>query len=253
MATLEQHVDALAADVPKLDAALKNLLSFALAEAKATGESQRQMQDVTRGVQAAARALSLAFNALQLPAAPQWGLQHPQGEEETAVHRMESLTAYKAAHAMCEKVHATAGTKVTHMFGKLFLDATLAWSDIKNDAENRIPESGSASDVVKGAYMQFLQDFEAGLAYAGEVGGGSDGVEQIQRADATGDWDEEVRSARGLAEIIWSTDLGAVLQARSERRAARVEARNRREAANQNGPFSHAMRDAAAVLEETQG
>ena len=235
----------LANDQPKLDAALKNLLSFALAEAKASGGTPQQLQETARSAQAAARSISIAINGLQMPAAPQWGLKNPQGENESAVDRMESLARYKAAHAMHDKLkQAGPECKTTKYFGRLFLEDTRVWPEVKAEAENQTPEWISNSGSAKDSYSSFLKDFEAGLSGARETSGAEPVI-----AHAV---DENDRSEEALAEILWSNDMAATLKARMERRMARVEDRNKREESNQNDAYAQAVRQATTAALDSQ-
>ena len=241
---LEDRVDILANDQPKLDAALKNLLSFALAEAKASGGTPQQLQETARSAQAAARSISIAINGLQMPAAPQWGLKNPQGENESAVDRMESLARYKAAHAMHDKLRqAGPECKTTKYFGRIFVEDTRVWPEVKAEAENQIPEWISNPGSARDLYLSFLKDFEAGLSGARKPSGSEPAARAVDESD---------RSEEALAEILWSNDMAATLKARMERRMARVGDRNKREESNQNDAYAQAVRQATTGALEGQ-
>lgn len=205
----DAHVDALSSDLPRVKDAVKNLAAVVLAELAAAGDAASQsepthsarydaMPTTQQGVMAAARLLVKRVNDAELPPAPQWGVEHPQAESESATERMESIGVYRAACAMRAHVVASGavGASVCSMFGRRFLQATRVLEGLAD----------STDDVGAAA---FARAFTAA----------SDGT------------DAE------LAKLVWTTDTTAALAAQRRARAAQqpsdAEALLRRAAAGQ--------------------
>lgn len=85
-AEISAQLEALMAEQPKLDAAIKNFFSLKVAENFADAKIVHKL----------ARDLSLEFNAYEMPEAPQWGDAHPQ-VKSSCHNRTADCTEYQVS------------------------------------------------------------------------------------------------------------------------------------------------------------
>lgn len=143
-----------------------------------------------------AKACLRQINERTLMHPSEWAELHAQGEDETAMARIESITDYKACHLLAAQVKSTAGAKVTKLLGRKFLRATRCWDDEMRGATaaalaaQRIPEPTVAS---------FLEG-----------------------------WSRAISGEDADASLVWAVDFQAALQARTEARTAEVAERRER-------------------------
>ncbi|KAK3256262.1 hypothetical protein CYMTET_34595 [Cymbomonas tetramitiformis] len=114
---------------PKIASALKNFCSMKLADGD---------QDQAARTMKMARALSLAINAHILPQPPQWGLLHPQGENQTAIDRLSQIAVYKVLFKMRQMLSSRENAKATQLFGRTLLEFVL--SDVRASVESSVPD-----------------------------------------------------------------------------------------------------------------
>mmetsp|Transcript_20736 Transcript_20736/g.39429 ORF Transcript_20736/g.39429 Transcript_20736/m.39429 type:complete len:251 (-) Transcript_20736:246-998(-) len=107
-AEISAQLEALMAEQPKLDAAIKNFFSLKVAENFADAKIVHKL----------ARDLSLEFNAYEMPEAPQWGDAHPQGEDQTALDRMGEIGSYKRLLALRKTIAKSPQAKATKLLGR---------------------------------------------------------------------------------------------------------------------------------------
>ena len=88
------------------------------------------------------RALLKAINSHVLPPPPQWALEHPQAEQETALERIETMTTYRACHALAARC-AKAGAKPTRMLGRGFLRGTRCLETVSDSCRAQLLEQRS--------------------------------------------------------------------------------------------------------------
>jgi hypothetical protein len=194
---LDLAVAALKEDMPRITDAAKNLTAilagneFARADKRAAGSSSSsdaplEIADLLQ----VARIVLKHINAYTFPEPSTWAADNPQGPEETAMQRVETLTNYRAAHALAS--HASSqGAKLTKLLGRKFLRATFSWAAIR--------ESINADSALRAFPRATVEAFLKGWGEA---------------------IDSEAGAAGDVAELVWEADLPAALQ---ERRLARQQ------------------------------
>lgn len=128
---LKDYCDEILEDQPKLDAAIKNLISIFLSNISKDEDGNQAAVDqlVFQHVMSCARLLSKEFNAALLSDVLVWCEDNPQGET-SASDRMTEVAQYKAAKFMLDKV-IESGQKPSKIFGKKFLLMTKCWGTLR--------------------------------------------------------------------------------------------------------------------------
>ena len=99
---IDAVVAALQAEKPVISDAVKTLISLVVASHATAADraaAPKGAGDLAM-VTSCGRALLKAINSHVLPPPPQWALEHPQAEQETALERIETMTTYRACHAL---------------------------------------------------------------------------------------------------------------------------------------------------------
>jgi hypothetical protein len=115
---MSEKCSSLMNEQPKIESAVKNLISVLLAENMtiASNDFERQEAMTPSAVIACARKIVKYINDYSLKDVVQWGVDHPQGSEETASDRIDSLANYKVAYFMWAKAKSKSG-KLCKIFG----------------------------------------------------------------------------------------------------------------------------------------
>ena len=120
MTDFVERVEQVVSEVPKLDAACKNLCSALIAESSTMSETD-QMGPRRTELQWI-NAMKLFYRAVQsyeLLDSPQYGIKYPQKKDQTALDRIEQLTRYNVIKACHDKVRRS-GNKPGKYFGKKY-------------------------------------------------------------------------------------------------------------------------------------
>jgi hypothetical protein len=174
----DAEVSLLVEEVPKLDAAMKNII--ALLSGKSTLKS-----DAIPALEllSCARVVLKALNAHELVDVVEWGGKHPQGEQ-TAMNRITQLTHYKVVRALRVKSQDMGG-KPSKLFGKSFILWSGCWKEVRAACQQEQPST--VPDAVFGLFMDTLE-LSLGLSkeeQSGLVGRGEEEGEVEGSTDAT--------------------------------------------------------------------
>jgi hypothetical protein len=130
---MESYAEFLRNESPKVDFAIKNLLSLLLAKSLAnnlydTGTNKKKVINTESGLYCT-RIFIKHLNSLNLPNAIEWGSLNPQLQNQTSIERMNQLIQYKVAVILLEQVKLKGG-KISQLFGRKFLIWTNALPQI---------------------------------------------------------------------------------------------------------------------------
>ena len=208
MAEFEERLDTVAAEVPKIDAACKNLASALIAESNAKSETDQE--GPRRTELEWINTMKLFYRTVQnheLMDSPQYGMVHHQREDQTALDRIEQLTRYNVIKACHDKVRGS-GNKPGKYFGKKYF--TWAEGTLK---EIRTKAKLQQSEAQQEVLDEFIDAFSASLV------------------ETTTEEDME----NGRADLVWAKDFTKALQSRQKRRELRAKTqaeRHKEEVAN---------------------
>jgi hypothetical protein len=182
---LDASIQGIMDEKPKITPAVKNYFAKLLAEG---------FCDVAE-LQALSRELVQRINAFVMPTPPQWGLTHPQGENQSALDRIEQITKYKVLHKMREMALGNNG-KPTELFGKTLLD--VVFGDIK---ANRLKEICEI------------------------VGHPQEDEEKAKEDRITSFWEGFDSELTSVDSIVWAEDFAGALRKRQEQRSKEIKER----------------------------
>ena len=138
-----------------------------------------------------------AVNLQVFKDSPQWGLDHPQGEQQSALDRVDQIKRYRVIKSLHDKVTAS-NAKPAKYFGKKFF----TWADGTFDEVKRraytlgnVSENDITNTEPKCALIEFCEVLKQSL--------GEDDAE--------------------YGDLIWAIDFHKALQKRQADRAARVQ------------------------------
>lgn len=216
-----QDAQRLMDEVPRIEAALKNYLSLKIAEGLApevkrvVADEDAQMTAAER--QGCARVLLKTLNSLDLPPAPEWGMRHPQGENESGCDYMTRIGAYKVVQALWKRC-CDAGQKPAKMLGRtplrlvypeivarIMQDAAASAASAKA-TEKHLREFldgfcatvAEDSDVFSEAHVVWAEDLKVAISQREEARQLA-AAERVQRAATVDDFAGELRTALGRA------------------------------------------------------
>mmetsp|Transcript_31963 Transcript_31963/g.56451 ORF Transcript_31963/g.56451 Transcript_31963/m.56451 type:complete len:261 (+) Transcript_31963:73-855(+) len=199
-------------EMPRIEAALKSYLSMRMAEGLTTGSEADKGTSGAKSAAASAAALQgcarvvlKTLNALDLPPAPQWGLRHPQGEEESAVEYMTRLGKYKVVQALWSRCRA-ADQKPAKLLGRSSMQ--IAFPEVSAQILADLPGCAASARATEEQLREFITGFAATLV-------------DDSSAMATDDGPSD-------AELVWSTNMAASLAARQEARKSQAAERVQR-------------------------
>jgi hypothetical protein len=194
-------------ETPKLDAALKNLASILMGNSVTRSESDPGKPRSPNQVINSMKYLYKAINAQAFKESPQWGVDHPQGEEQSALDRIEQIKRYKVVKMLHSRVCGTdhdvqnnskgkvGSPSPGKYFGKKFFTwAEGAFDEIKARAVATADKVATMTEDDKDALNDFVAAFEQSLR----------------------DDDAE------YADLVWSTDFTRALQERQKARQEKV-------------------------------
>lgn len=164
------------------------------------------------------RALLKAINSHVLPPPPQWALEHPQAEQETALERIETMTTYRACHALAARC-AKAGAKPTRMLGRGFLRGTRCLETVSDSCRAQLLEQRFPPPLVDTFLDRFGRSLDAGSE------------------------EEEA--------LVWAADLPRAIDERRRERQREVEERRERMDAGEGEAV--ALREALAAMRTGDG
>ena len=88
---------------------------------------------------ACAKAVLRQINAHTLPHPAEWAAANPQGDDESALCRIDTIANYKACHLLAAQLQATPGAKRTKLLGRRYLRTTRAsWPALRAAAESEL-------------------------------------------------------------------------------------------------------------------
>ena len=196
MADFDERLKQIVSEVPKLDAACKNLCSALIAESNSRSETDQvgprrtELQWINT--------MKLFYRELQryeLLDSPQYGLEHPQTEDQTAIDRIEQLTRYNVIKACHDKVRSS-GNKPGKYFGKRYFTwAQGTLEEIRDRAKLQL------SEELQGILDEFVDALSVSLV------------------DTTSEDDMET----SRADLVWAVDFNKALQARQKRRERKAQ------------------------------
>lgn len=199
-------------EMPRIEAALKNYLSMKMAEGLTTGSEADKGTSGAKSVAASATALQgcarvvlKSLNALDLPPAPQWGLRHSQGEEESAVAYMTRLGQYKVVQALWSRCRA-ADQKPAKLLGRSSLQ--FAFPEVSTQILADLAACASSARATEEQLREFITGFASTLI-------------DDSSAMATDDGPSDT-------ELVWATNMAAALAARQEARKSQAAERVQR-------------------------
>jgi len=173
-AEFDTEVALLVEELPKLDAAMKNIIALLSGKSTLTNEAIPALELLS-----CARVVLKALNAHELVDVVEWGAKHPQGEQ-TAMDRITQLTCYKVVRALRIKAQGMGG-KPSKLFGKSFILWSGCWKEVRAACQQEQP--GTVPDAVFSLFLDTLElslglskEEQSGLVAGGEgVGeGGAD-------------------------------------------------------------------------------
>lgn len=216
---LEAAAKRIGNDKPCITDAIKNYCTCMAANGLSSDERQRppELGDLL----AIARIVLRQINAVMLPAVEEWALAHPQGDDESALDRIEKLTRYNAAYLLAKQCR-TADTKLTKVLGRQFLLAADCWDAVRAASQAELTRQRYASALTS----TFLDGWGAALT----------------GLDAITETGQDTGQVAGLSELVWATDFQGALEVR--RAARNEEVRARRERMQTAGDEAEQLREA---------
>lgn len=144
------QAEALMTEEPKISEAAKNIFTVLLAEGFA---------DAT-ALHACSKVVLQAITAHEMLQVPQWGLAHPQGEQQTATARIEQLGEYKVRYTVWSMAKSS-GARPTKMLGRSWLRSV--WADIEPGVLTRTRQSEMDAQHGEGLFKEYVMRFRSEL------------------------------------------------------------------------------------------
>lgn len=208
MAEFDEEVKMVAEELPKIDSALKNCASVLSAASLTRSESD---PGTSRSQLEWINCMKIFYKAVNLQTfkeSPQWGVEHPQGQEQSALDRVDQIKRYKVLKSLHDKVLGSDGKPGKYLGKKFFSWAEGTFEEVKQRAYSLANLSDSDIrniESVPGKYaiVEFCEVLEQSL----------------------------VKDDKEYADLIWAVDFQKALQQRQADRAQRVKEQKEREAA----------------------
>ena len=186
---------------PKISEAAKNLFTVLLAEGFA---------DAT-ALHACSKVVLQAITAHEMLPVPQWGLAHPQGEQQSAAARIDQLGEYKVRYTVW-RMAKTSGARPTKMLGRSWLRSV--WAEIEPTVLTSERKSSMDTQHGEGLFEEYVGRFRSELEEDSSIFWVSD-FDQVLRAKAA---ERQARAADRLkaqeeAEKALAAELKAGLTA----------------------------------------
>jgi len=210
---LDAAMEELKSDKPRITDAAKNLVAMLAAAdlARGLGREDEQPHEIA-SLLAIAKVVLQCVNNYVPPTPDVWAAAHPQGDDEKGSDRIETLTHYRAAHALHSQATA-AGAKPTKLLGRSYLRATRCTDDV---AARVRAECADGTRFPAHTVSSFL-----------------DG------------WTQSVSAEDDDSALVWAADFNAALQARREARAK--EAAERADRMKEGDSEAERLRSALAA------
>ncbi len=188
----------LMAEQPKFVDATKNFLSMRIAEAMTAPDDAEPADPPldAAALQAAARALLIAFNAHTPPPSAAWGAAHPQRDDESAAERIDALREQTVHAALCRAARAK-GAKPSALLGRSY--ARRCWAAVAASA--LAAERGAGDEARAAAAERFLADFARELADDASLAWAADFKEAIRARQLARADDAKARAAAGSSAL----------------------------------------------------
>ena len=186
----------LMAEQPKFVDATKNFLSMRIAEAMTAPDDAEPDQLDAAALQAAARALLIAFNAHTPPPSAAWGAAHPQRDDESAAERIDALREQTVHAALCRAARAK-GAQPSALLGRSY--ARRCWAAVSASA--LAAERGAGDEARAAAAERFLADFARELADDASLAWAADFKEAIRARQLARADDAKARAAAGSSAL----------------------------------------------------
>jgi hypothetical protein len=174
---MDLWIQAIRADSPKIDQAVKNLLAVLLSKPAPTGSSSLLNHQSTEEVEEylfptqALESARLFLRTLQehpLQIYDEFCRQVPQTDSQSAIDRLDQVCKYKAVLAVREYVLQEGG-KVSKTFGRDYFLSTGQWDSLKQAVRDSFSSLTSAkSTLTEGELDIFLRLFEKSIFAKGE-------------------------------------------------------------------------------------
>ena len=198
--------DEIAADSPKIEQALKNLVSIILAKVMSSNGFINQPQNEVSLIEitpdialSCVRIILKSVNDQSLLSPLEWGLINVQGENQTALSRIDEISKYRVLYSMHLLCLSKSG-KVTKLFGKFFFLWSNIWPSLaaKILQEDEIDDGRGNSNRV------------AALRYIVEAFGKSLSIDPADDDDLA---------------LVWSKDFAGALRIRQSKRQEQIKLR----------------------------
>jgi hypothetical protein len=185
---LDSIVTEVTADLPKIDASIKNLLTLYLGGGSGlTTLSQNNAM-------ICARSLLKAIQSYEISPLESYTSQYPQTESQSASDRLTEICRYKVIFAFRQSC-VQKGSKISQSFGKSYFFWSKSWEGIKAHALDIMLSQNIALEEAE----HFLGKYETSIF--SPTSEGSD------------------------ADLIWADNFTAALRARQQKRAETVQTR----------------------------
>ena len=175
------QADALMKEVPKITDAAKNMFTVLLAECFA---------DAT-ALHACSKVVLQSITAHEMLDTPQWGLEHPQGEQQAATARIEQLGEYKVRYTVWKTAKAS-GSRPTKLLGRSWLRSV--WADIEPSVLTDVRKAEMDALHGEGLFAEYVTRFRTELEDDGSMFWVSD-FDRVLRSKAA------ERQARAAARL----------------------------------------------------
>ena len=144
------QAEGLMQEEPKISEAAKNLFTVRLAEGFA---------DAT-ALHACSKVVLQAITAHEMLPVPQWGLAHPQREQQSAAARIDQLGEYKVRYTVW-RMAKTSGARPTKMLGRSWLRSV--WADIEPTVLTSERNASMDSQHGEGLFEEYVGRFRSEL------------------------------------------------------------------------------------------
>lgn len=156
---LMEYVTELLDDAPKLQVALKNLMAVLLGSDASRRTADDELDGKVTDIKAfdlliCSKTLIKCVSELSFAEAPQWGVEHPQREDQNFSDRIAEISQYKAALLFFSRAK-TSESGISKIVGRKFLQRTKCMPAIRLNVKEKL-----ASKVEDDIIELFLNTFD---------------------------------------------------------------------------------------------
>jgi hypothetical protein len=188
--------------VPRLQDVLKNLI--AVISTRPTDEVLTPGKQITPTIALlCAKKVLKGIQSYGFPSHVQWGLDHPQSDNETSIEFLDRLSKYKVIRKLIDRVREKGG-KMSVLFGKAICVQTRCWPAIQDDILKENANAPLPRKVDEEILAYFLKTFEASF---------------VAESGRLEDMDD--------AKLIWSANFYEELRERQRRRTEAIANRSK--------------------------